>query len=143
MPDTPRVTRCARWALLGYALALGAVLLSPEPTVAADVVRLVGEWLRQLGPVGANLEPKRVEAALNAAMFVPLSALAVLALPKLRWQTVSLLAFGVSLAAEVFQRLALDARSAQLVDVVANTVGAILGAALAVAVQRLASWSER
>ncbi len=135
----PRVTRWSRWALLAYTLVLGIVLLQPEPRIAASVVIHAEEWLAQFGSSGEDPAPGRVEAVLNAAMFVPLAALALLSFPRLRWPTVALLGFAASLSVEVVQAVLLNARSAQLVDVVANTVGTLIGAALGVAIRHSVS----
>jgi glycopeptide antibiotics resistance protein len=61
-------------------------------------------------------------------MFAPLTVLTTLIWPRRSWTYWVAWAFVLSCAVELSQGLFLPARSAQFVDVVANTLGALAGA---------------
>jgi len=112
------------------------LLLAPTPEApAAGVGRLLG-WFQAIGFTG--MRPATAEFWANVAVFVPGPVLAALALPRVRPVRWALLGLLASCLVETVQGLVLPARSATLVDVVANTLGACLGALLAaVLVRRL------
>ncbi|MFS0866267.1 VanZ family protein [Microbacterium sp. 179-B 1A2 NHS] len=120
--------RRRRWvwgALAGYAVLVGVVLLSPlSPSVAIDAVT---GWIRD----DAGLTRVRqgwVEFGGNIVMFVPLGLLLTLAF-RVPWRGVAL-AVVLSVAAELVQLL-LPARMPSIRDVIANALGALLGAGIA------------
>ena len=65
-------------------------------------------------------------------MFTPVVLLAALTFPRHPWANWVVYGFVVSGAVELLQGFYLSPRSAQFVDVVANTLGALLGAVIAV-----------
>lgn len=82
------------------------------------------------GPVApAGLRPEDYGIALNVLLFVPLGWLLARATRRAAWVVV-LLALPASAAAELVQLGFLD-RQAEVVDVVANAAGALVGALLA------------
>ncbi|TNM44171.1 hypothetical protein FHP29_05545 [Nocardioides albidus] len=103
----------------------------------------VWELLIDVGVSPTLATPTRVEALVNAAMFVPPVALAVVALPRLRWLEVVGLGFITSLGVEVVQAILLDARTAQAVDLASNTTGALIGAAAGATFRRWEQLSAR
>lgn len=115
------------WLLVAYLVALAAVLLQPQPTVASGAVLRLEEGLALLGAPERLLAPGRVEAALNALMVVPAAALAALAWRDVAWTAWPTLGFALSCLVETVQGLALPGRSAEAVDVVANTAGVLVG----------------
>lgn len=115
---------------------LAVITLSPEPSVASAVVRWVTEAIRAVGAPPAVVIPARVEMVLNALMVVPAAFLASLVWPRLTWRDWTAAAFVLSVSVELTQGLALPDRSAQTVDVVANTAGALGGALLALLLTR-------
>jgi len=117
-----------------YVAFLGAVLTQYEPAVASAVVTRAEAWLDGHGAPGWMTAPGRVEFLLNAAMFAPAVMFAATALPRHPWANWVVYGFVASGAVELFQGLFLGPRSAQMVDVVANTLGALVGAAVSVAV---------
>ena len=128
----------ARIGFVVYALALAVVLLNPSADLGGNAVTMVsdaGEWL---GLPGWLTEWKRVEIALNVAAITPLTMLGMVAWPATRWQGWTAGFFVISMVAEGAQALLFSARTGALVDVVANTAGACLGA-LTVAVWRRGS----
>lgn len=117
--------------LVLYGVFLGAVLTQYNPTVAVDVVARVSDWLTAQGVPEVFAEPERVEFGLNALMFSPVVLLLALVFPGHPWANWVVYSFVASGAVELWQGVFLPPRSAQMVDVVANTLGGLLGAALA------------
>jgi len=99
----------------GYSAAIQKVL---------DVVHRNGipEWF------GYN----KLEFSANVAMFVPLGFLAALLLPAKVWWLALLICPGLSIAIELTQATFLAARFATATDVIANTIGAVVGILVAV-----------
>jgi VanZ like family len=132
---TPRLVSAA--LLVMYVVLLGAVLMEYNPTVATDVVSRFGLWLASKGTPPVLTAPSRVEFLLNAAMFVPVAFLAAVTFPRHPWANWVVYGFVLSGAVELLQGLLLPPRSAQFEDVVANTLGALVGATVAVPVARV------
>lgn len=134
---TPSVRLIAAVLLLAYALFLVAVLTEYNPTVASDVVSGFGRWLDSNGAPATVTTPSRVEFLLNATMFAPVAFLAAVSFPSHPWANWVVYGFVLSGAVELLQGLYLPPRSAQFVDVVSNTLGALVGAVLAVPLARM------
>lgn len=79
----------------------------------------------------------RLEVLANVAMLVPVGLALVLAIGGRRWLLAVAACAGLSLAVELAQH-AMPGRIASPLDVVANTAGALLGALLALALERWA-----
>ncbi|MCX6399581.1 MAG: VanZ family protein [Propionibacteriales bacterium] len=118
-----------------YVVFMLAVLLQPEPQFASDGVDRLLRLFWQGGVPKEMATPVRVEALVNAALFVPPAALAVLAFHRPRWSEVVVAGFASSLAVELIQGLFLAARSAQAIDVVTNTAGTLAGALVGLAIK--------
>ena len=131
--DAPVRTRLSRerLALGGYGAFLAVVLLWPRGSFPSGVVIHVIQALTRLGAPGILVAGNRVEFALNALMVVPLVWLAVLVWPRWGWERWTAYGFVASGLVELFQGVFLPARSAQMPDVVANTLGVMIGAAAA------------
>lgn len=125
----------ARWLLLVCAVVGVVALLQPDAAVASWVVAHVGGVLESAHAPDALLASGRVEALVNVALFVPPAFLATFALPGARWTDVVVAGFLGSVAVELAQGLLLPARTAEAIDVVTNTAGAVLGAGLASAIR--------
>jgi glycopeptide antibiotics resistance protein len=127
-----------------YAVALAIVLFWPTHVDGeGGFVRFdpVLDALAALG-IPAWASYPWVEFAANAALFVPLGVLwaAAARTPRLRRAaSAALIGAGVSIVAELGQRLLLDERTTDPRDVVANTLGAVLGALATVFVLRALS----
>jgi uncharacterized membrane protein len=120
----------ARGALVAYLLAAAAVLLSPvSPEL---LVTAVTAGLQQAG-LGA-VRQGWVEFAANVALFAPLGALLVCAVRR-TWPALAV-ALAVSAGAELAQTL-LPGRLASPRDVVANVLGAAIGAGAVLLVRRI------
>ena len=113
--------------LVGYVAGLTVVLMQYDPTVASRVVTAVESWLGRAGAPALVTVAGRVEFVLNALMVVPVVLLAALLLPGRPWAGWVAYAFVLSCVVELAQGLLLPPRSAQAVDVVANTLGALGG----------------
>lgn len=128
-----RLSGRRRWAvalLALYAAAVIAVLLAPVSP--AQAVNTLTVWIQE----DLGLEFVRqgwVEFTANVLMFVPLGVLVPLVFRRL-WIGV-LVAAALSAGAELVQIL-LPARHASMRDVLANVLGALLGAAIVWAVTR-------
>jgi len=120
----------ARIAFALWVAAAAVVLLEPSPAIATGTVHRTADLMAHAGLPAAICDPAHVEALLNAGMFLPPAALALLGWRTLRWADVAVFGFVGSFAVELTQALFFDARSAQAIDVVANTSGALAGALL-------------
>lgn len=126
-----------------YAAALLWVLLSPSAEVPISVVGQVSETLRAWGLAPSASGPAEVEVALNVLMFLPFGIVGW-AVHDGWWHPWSAAACGVlvSVVVETVQGLLLDGRSASLIDVAANGVGAGLGGILGTVLAQL-TWPGR
>lgn len=129
--------KIARIALAVFILGAAFVLLQPQPAIASSGVTGIYDLVLNLGFSPTLATPARVEAVVNAALFAPPAALAVIAFPRLRWTDVATAGFIGSLIVELLQGMLLPDRSAQAIDVVANTLGAVIGSVTAYAAIRL------
>lgn len=120
--------------LIGYLAFVAAVLTEYNPVVATDVVSGSSSWLASHGLPAAITTRARVEFVLNAAMFTPAAFLAAMTFPRHHWANWVVYGFIGSSAVELLQGLLLPPRSAQFEDVVANTLGALVGALAAAVV---------
>jgi glycopeptide antibiotics resistance protein len=107
---------------------------------AAYVLALVAiaTWPRH---VDASLRPRLehgyevIELVANIVLFMPFGALAMLVAPRVRWSWVVVGGCVASGCIELVQAVLLPGRTGSVQDVVANTLGAALGAAVVVAVR--------
>lgn len=127
----------ARLALTVYVLALAAILFQPSAGTAISTVGGVTDLLRDFGAPEVLVTGYRVEFALNALMFAPVPFLGAWVFPRLSWTDWVAYTFIASATVELTQGLFLEARSAQFVDVVANTLGSVLGGVAALCWKKL------
>ena len=120
--------RAARIALAAYLTCLTFVLLTPSADVPASSVMWLVEIGNGLGLPGPLVVPSRVEFIANVLVLVPVSFLGSVLLPRLDWRAWTAYGFVLSGTVEMAQALLLPARSATFKDVVANALGALLGA---------------
>ncbi|MFD4958817.1 VanZ family protein [Microbacterium sp. NPDC058389] len=120
--------RRPRWAVVGlvvYVSAVAAVVFAPVSY--GDVIAAFTRWLHDgtgLVPFGAGW----VEFAANVLMFVPLGLLLTVLMRHHLWGAT--LALALSVTVELVQVL-IPERSPSLRDVLANGLGAAVGAAIA------------
>ncbi|MCH6471066.1 VanZ family protein [Sinomonas terrae] len=139
--DSPRAGSARRRVALrivgaAYLAFVAGVVFWPTPVdrPAAGTLAHMFVWLHRHGvPLwfGYNL----FEWLANVAFFVPFGVLAVLFGSRVRWAVVA--ACSVSTAVELSQWLFLPQRTGSVLDVLANTSGAFIGAGLA------ALWTRR
>ncbi|WP_460799865.1 VanZ family protein [Nocardioides pacificus] len=112
-----------------YCLGLALVLFNPSNDVPTQSIRWFSDLGRALGMPEQLSHTSRVEFGLNVLILVPFSVLGALITRKADWRIWVAYGFVFSGLVELTQGLALGARSATFSDVVANTLGAGLGAA--------------
>ena len=115
-------TEVRRWALVGmlaYCALLGVALLAPTSGTQSEIVGWFGHgWLT----------PVRAEFACNILAVVPVTALGSALWPRPKWWAWALGGLVGATLVELIQGILLPHRSPTVVDVVANTLGALLGA---------------
>lgn len=74
----------------------------------------------------------KLEFSANVLMFIPLGFLVALLLPGRIWWLALIICPAMSIAIELTQALALSARFATVVDVMSNSLGAVIGILIAV-----------
>lgn len=79
----------------------------------------------------------KLEFSANVVMYVPLGFLATMILPQRTWWLALLLCPALSVAIELTQGVLLSARFASPLDVVANSLGAIVGVLCAVVLRAI------
>jgi glycopeptide antibiotics resistance protein len=132
------LTRHAKVLLAAYGVFLFLALLSPASTLQSESVTLLGRLLSHLGvPEAVTMQP-RLEFIMNAVIIAPVPFLGYLLVPRYSWRDWTALGFVGALLVETLQALLLSGRNGSWIDVVANTLGALMGAGLA-EVSRLAS----
>ncbi|HEY8717681.1 VanZ family protein [Pengzhenrongella sp.] len=140
MPSDSQVhlpRRGLAWALAGYAVVLTFVLGWPTPVDAPLHTTLLAalRWLHDQG-LPSWIGYTEVEFSANISLFVPVGVLLTLALRREWWWVAVLAGFGFSTLAELAQGSLLPERFAMPRDVVANTLGTLLGSGLAVLISR-------
>jgi VanZ family protein len=124
-------------ALVAWVVLLAVVLLAPSSSGPDWVIFHLADALGRLGLPEVLTHPGRVESMLNVVAFVPLGLLGSLLWPRPSWRDWTAVGFVVSFLVEVVQAVALGARQATNADVVANTLGMLVGALLALVVRRV------
>ena len=135
-----------RWwgvALAVYAVFLALVLLSPGSGAQSTSVSWFVDVGHHLGIPERIATQSRGEFLANALILMPVSALGSIVWPRTDWRDWTAWAFVIAASVELFQGLFLPARSATMVDVVANTLGGLLGALFVLALRQLNLLDER
>jgi hypothetical protein len=127
--------RTAAELLVAYLAVVGVIVLWPTSEVASESVSWLWSGARRLGAPAA-VTPTVVEFATNVLLFVPLGFLGSWLIGQWRWPMWLLVGYLASSAIELAQLFFLPARSTALVDVAANTLGAVLGYTLACGARR-------
>lgn len=121
-----------------YLAVLASLTLGPQPEAAGGTLARLAAWFSGWPPT-AWVTFDVLEFAANVVLFVPTGLLWVAWTgARRRWLAVALAAAAglvLSLAIEATQALLLADRVADVRDLVSNTLGALLGAAAAIAVR--------
>ena len=134
LPPPRRLTRGIALALgIPFLLGLALLTLTPERVERSmpNVLDLALSAAHRMG--WESLDFTRLEVIANVLVFVPIGILAFILVPRRLWPLAIVLGPTLSLSIEAFQRLVLPHRAATLTDVVANSGGALIGVALAIA----------
>jgi glycopeptide antibiotics resistance protein len=124
-------------ALVAWVVLLAVVLLAPSSTGPDWVILHLTDALRGLGVPEVLAHAGRVESALNVVAFVPLGLLGSLLWTRPTWRDWTAGGFVASFLVEVVQAVALGDRQATNADVVANTLGMLVGALLGLLLSRV------
>ncbi|WP_181905682.1 VanZ family protein [Microbacterium bovistercoris] len=108
-----------------YAIVLALIAFWPQHVDSAVPSRF---W-RMLETTIPFITYERVEFGANILLFVPLGILLALLLPARRWLAVPSAAL-VSAVIETVQGVFISGRTASILDVVANVIGASIGLAI-------------
>ena len=137
MNGKPPKSRAREWVgMVALFFCVGVVLLAtmwPTP-LDQDYGAAVEKFLAVLHRNGIPFwfGYNKLEFSANILMFVPLSFLIALVLPTKTWWLSLIICPTFSIGIELTQAVALSARFATLIDVIANSIGALIGIFLAV-----------
>lgn len=115
-----------------YAVALGLVAFWPVP-----VDRGFDGLLRDISAAVPWLTYDVIEFSANVLLFVPLGVLLTVLIRRHRWLVI-LISLVVTVVIEWVQSQFLDQRTSSARDVIANLIGAVVGLAVVVIIERLA-----
>ncbi|MGV8883937.1 MAG: VanZ family protein [Rhodoglobus sp.] len=138
----PPRSRARVWlATLGLVASVAIILLATMWPTPLDQ-GYQGAINKVMAVLHRNGVPKwfgynKLEFSANIAMFIPLGFLVALLLPQKVWWLALLLCPGLSVAIELIQGAVLDARVSSALDVLANSLGALIGILVAVAIRAL------
>lgn len=127
--------RVAAVLMVLYAIVVAFIVFAPSAEVPSNSVRAIWQLLQAFGAPD-SVTPNAVEFATNVLLFVPLSLLGSTFRPQWGWGRWFLVGLGLTASIELGQMLLLPGRSPALDDMVANTLGALLGYLLVVLFRR-------
>ena len=138
IPDARRARlQLGAGILIAYAIAMLVVTLWPTPVdrgFEPTISRILSVLHRNGLPTWFGYN--KLEFGANIAMFVPAGFLVAMLLPTRRWWLALLIVPAVSLGIELTQAIFLSSRFATFNDVIANSLGAVIGAIIFVATRR-------
>jgi len=139
---TPSRRRALTWALAAYTVVVAVVLGWRTPTTpVVDTLSVVSELVQAIGAEAWLTDP-RIEFLANIALFVPFGLLLAAVLRPTRWWWAVVAGFGYSITAEIAQAIWRPQRSGTVSDVVANTLGTLLGAVVTALIARRLSGAQ-
>jgi glycopeptide antibiotics resistance protein len=127
--------RLAGVLLAIYLLVVAFIVFLPTAGIASGSVHRMWAVLHAAG-APTWVTPSGVEFLTNVLLFIPLSFLGHTFRPHWAWGRWLLTGLAGTLVIEAVQMVLLPGRSAALIDVVANTLGAVLGYAVVVLATR-------
>ncbi|MFJ6078607.1 VanZ family protein [Pseudarthrobacter sp. NPDC092419] len=129
-----RAWRIVLFALLGL-LAFVAYWPQPVDQPVQGALTAVFKFLHRHG-IPHWVDYELLEASANIALFIPIGFASCLAFPKKSFWLIGAFGLGISACLELGQLLCLHNRFPSPLDLVTNTSGAVIGAALAAVVLR-------
>ncbi len=111
-----------------YTALLLVALLAPTSDEQSGMVTWLGGVLTDLGLPRWLSNYQRLEVVMNALIIAPVTFLGSMLRPSFGWRDWTACGFAASMAVEAIQLTLLPGRQASFSDVVANTLGALLGA---------------
>ena len=117
-----------------YVLFLAFTVFWPSAEYATGTVDVATDFLHSLGAPGW-ITDSWMEFLANIVLFIPLSLLGSVLLDRWGWRFWLGAGFAASACIELAQLIFLGGRSPTLLDVLANTLGAVAGALIAVALR--------
>ena len=132
-----RGRRAAAVAVLVYSALLAVALLAPTSGDQSEMASWVRDLGRAIGLDDTTATQARAEFLCNALIVAPVSAIGSLLWPRTTWRDWTAWAFAGASLVELTQGLLLPHRTASYVDIVANTLGGLLGAVVVALGRRL------
>ncbi|WP_104193265.1 VanZ family protein [Cryobacterium sp. Y82] len=128
----------ALWIVLAYFVALALIAFWPTP-VDRNVHGAIGAFVTWLHAHGMpnRVDYGTIEFTANIALFIPVGLLLVVLAGARRWWLGPVIGALISAMIELGQLVFLPERFATVNDVVANSLGAVIGTVLALIVLRL------
>jgi glycopeptide antibiotics resistance protein len=140
LPPQPPKSRArvglAVTASVAYGLVVAFATLTPTPLdrgYRTSIERLLAVMHRHGVPDWFGYDA--LESSANVAMFVPVGFLVAMLLPRRRWWMALLACPALSAGIEASQAAFLSERFATIADVMANSLGALLGIAVSCAIR--------
>lgn len=131
-------------ALLVYSALLGVALLAPTSGTQSEMAAWVVDLGTSVGFSPETATQARAEFLCNAAILAPVSALGSLVWTSTTWRDWTAYAFVIAGSVELVQGLLLPNRTASYIDIVANTLGGLVGALVVLVVRTFhAGWRSR
>lgn len=136
-------TLLLRILFAAYLIAVGFLVWLPAPE-AVEVTGIIATIARWLGEFGLAFEPTYVvlEIAANVALFVPFGILTMTAYRSMRVWSTTAAALATSAVIEGVQ-LMLPSRFSTVSDLIANSAGGLIGAAVVALWRRRVSAAAR
>ncbi len=129
--------RALPFALVVYSVLLCVALFAPTSGTQSSMASWVVDLGTTLGFSPETATQERAEFLCNAAILAPVSALGSLIWSSTTWRDWTAYVFVIASTVELVQGLVLPDRTASYVDIVANTLGGLIGAALVAGGRRL------
>lgn len=115
-------------ALVVYSVLLGIALLAPTSGTQSSMASWVSDLGTWVGFSEQMASQARAEFLCNVAILAPVSALGSLIWRRTTWRDWTAYAFAIAITVELTQGALLGQRTASYADVVANTLGGLIGA---------------
>lgn len=128
--------RAVTAALVVYSALLAVALLAPTSGTQSSMASWVVDLGRAVGFSTQTATQARAEFLCNALILVPLSLLGSLIWPRTTWRDWTAYGFLIAGLVELTQGLLLPDRTASYEDIVANTLGCLMGALASSAMRR-------